>query len=316
VTLAPAAALPSPATHRAILIAVLIACGLAWGSTQTLGKLSVSTGYRHFGLLFWQFAIGAALLGAVLTLRRNWPPLTRRTLGFALLIAIIGTLIPGSTFYLAVAQLPAGIMSILISTVPLLAFPIALALRQDRFSVPRLAGLLCGLAGVALIAGPGATALPAGTDPIWLAIAMIGPLFYAIEGNVVARLGTFGMDGLQLMTLASLIGAVMALPLALGTGQFISPLVPFGTAEWALVAGACVHAMAYATYVWLASNAGAVFAAQTSYIVTGTGVFWAMGLLGERLSPYAWAALLLMLAGLALVQPRARSAPSTPEEPV
>lgn len=311
-----ATAAPLPAERRALFVAVLIACGLAWGSTQVLGKLSVSTGHRHFGLLFWQFAIGAGLLGAILTLRRNWPPLTHQTLGFALLIALIGTLIPGTTFYLAVAQLPAGIMSILISTVPLLAFPIALALRQDRFSLPRLAGLLCGLAGVALIAGPGATALPPGTDPIWLAVAMVGPLFYAIEGNVVARLGTFGMDGLQLMTLASLIGAALALPLALGTGQFISPLTPWGTAESALVAGAVVHALAYATYVWLASNAGAVFAAQTSYIVTGTGVFWAMGLLGERLSPFAWAALLLMLAGLALVQPRARTAPPPHQEPV
>ncbi len=295
--------------RRALFVAVLIACGLAWGSTQTLGKLSVSTGYRHFGLLFWQFALGATLLGSILIIRRRWPPMNRQTLGFGLFIALIGTLIPGTTFFLGVSHLPAGIMSILISTVPLISFPIALALGADRFSALRLAGLFCGLAGVALIVGPGATALPAGTDPVWLAVAMIGPLFYAIEGNVVARIGTFGLDGLQVMTLASLIGAALALPLALGTGQFITPLVPWGTAEWALVAGACVHALAYSTYVWLAANAGAVFASQTSYIVTGTGVFWAMAILGERLSPYAWAALVLMLAGLALVQPRDRAAP-------
>jgi drug/metabolite transporter (DMT)-like permease len=290
--------------RRLLFVLVLIACGLAWGSTQTLGKLAVSTGHRHFGLLFWQFVIGALLLGTLLTLRRAWPALTRARLGFGLVIALIGTIIPGTTFFLAVAHLPAGIMSILISTVPMLSFPIALALGMDRFSALRLTGLLCGLAGVALIAGPGATALPAGTDPIWLAVAMVGPLFYAIEGNYVARFGTAGMDGLQAMTLASAVGAVLILPLALGSGQFIDPFQPWGTAEWALVGSSAVHAVAYATYVWLAAHAGAVFASQTSYIVTGTGVFWAMAVLGERLSPYAWIALVLILGGLALVRPR------------
>ncbi len=285
-------------------VLVLLACGLAWGSTQTLGKLAVSSGYRHFGLLFWQFVIGAGLLGGLLTLRRSWPALTRARLSFAVIIALIGTIIPGTTFFLAVARLPAGIMSILISTVPMLSFPIALALGMDRFSALRLTGLLCGLAGVALIAGPGATALPAGTDPLWLAVAMVGPFFYAIEGNYVARFGTAGMDGLQAMTLASVAGAVLILPLALATGQFINPFQPWGTAEWALIGSSAVHAVAYATYIWLAAHAGAVFASQTSYIVTGTGVFWAMGVLGERLSPFAWVALVLILGGLALVRPR------------
>lgn len=293
--------------RRALFVAVLIACGLAWGSTQTLGKLAVSTGHQHFGLIFWQFVIGAALLYGLMALRGTLPPVNRATLRFAVIIAIIGTIIPNSTFYLAVAELPAGIMSILISTVPLISFPIALALGADRFSAARLGGLLCGLAGVALIAGPG-NATTGAVPLLWLAVAMVGPLFYAIEGNYVARTGTAGMTGLQAMGLASAVGAVMTLPLALATDQFVNPLHPWGTAEWALVASSCVHAIAYATYVWLAANAGAVFASQTSYIVTGTGVFWAMVILGERLSPFAWAALVLMLAGLALVQPRDRAA--------
>jgi len=38
--------------------------------------------------------------------------------------------------------------------------------------------------------------------------------------------------------------------------------------------------------------------------VTGTGVIWAMVLLGESYSGWVWAALALMLCGLMLVQPR------------
>ncbi len=283
---------------------VLVGCGLAWGCTQPLGKIAVSTGYGFFGLIFWQLVVGALILGALSLAGRPFRP-GRNAFGFAALIAVIGTIIPNSTFYLSVAHLPAGIMSILIATIPILAFPLALALGMDRFSMARVVGLACGIAGVALIALPEAS-LPTPEAAAWLPIALIGPVFYAIESNVVARIGTAGMSAVQAMFLVSVVGAFMALPLALGTGQFINPFVAWGAAEWALVFSSIAHACAYASYVWLASQAGAVFASQCSYIVTGTGVIWAMLLLGERFSHWVWGALAIMLLGLALVQPRPR----------
>lgn len=294
-------------TSRLRFVAVLVATGAAWGSTQPLGKIAVSTGHGHFALIFWQLVIGALLLGAVLLVRRQGFAVTRDRLGFAVLIAVIGTLVPNSTFYISVAQLPSGIMSIIIATVPLLSFPLAVALGMDRFGALRALGLVCGIAGVALIALPDAS-LPSPAMAAFLPLAMVGPLFYAVEGNVVARWGTWGMSAVQTMFLVSAVGAVMALPLAVLSGQWFDPWADWGRAETALVASSVAHALAYATYVWLAAQAGAVFAAQTGYIVTGTGVIWAMLLLGERFSPFVWAALGVMMLGLFLVQPRGRSA--------
>jgi drug/metabolite transporter (DMT)-like permease len=194
-------------------------------------------------------------------------------------------------------------MSILISTVPILAFPLALLLGMERFSALRLFGLVCGLTGVALIALPQA-GLPAGPSLGWVLFAMIGPLFYAIEGNVVARWGTAGLDPVQAMLAASVIGAVMVLPLTLASGQWIDPRQDWGAPEQALILSSVIHAFMYAGYVWLAGAAGAVFATQTSYVVTAAGVGWAMLLLGERFSLLIWVAGAIMLLGLALVQPR------------
>ena len=294
-------------TSRYSYIAMLIAMGLGWGATQPLGKIAVSTGHRHFGLIFWQLMVGVLLLGAILIVQRRAVPVTRETLTFAVIIALIGTIIPNSTFYYSVAHLPSGIMSILISTVPLMAFPVAMMLGMDRFSAGRLAGILCGLAGVALIALPGAS-LPDAGMAAYLPIAMIGPLFYAFEGNYVAKFGTAGMDAVQAMFLASAVGAVIMAPVAVGSGQWIDPTLPWGRAEWALVVGSAVHTLCYCAYVWLAGRAGAVFAAQCGYIVTGTGVIWAMLILGERFSGWVWAALGVMMLGLFLVQPREQPA--------
>ena len=302
-------------SRKGWFLLVLFGSGIAWGSTQTLGKIAVSTGHRHFGLIFWQMAIGAVLLGVVTLIQRKPVPLNRQTLTFAAIIALIGTIIPNSAFYYAVARLPAGIMSIIISTVPLLSFPIALALGMDRFSAARLAGLLCGLGGVALIALPQAS-LPDPLMAAFIPIALLGPLFYACESNFVAWRGMAGMQALQAMFLTSAVGALISLPLALFSGQWIDPAAGFGPPEQALLASAIVHALAYSAYLWLASNAGAVFAAQSGYIVTGTGVIWAMLALGETYSAWVWAALVLMMFGLTLVQPREAAPPVTTKETV
>ena len=78
----------------------------------------------------------------------------------------------------------------------------------------------------------------------------------------------------------------------------------FGWREGALLASAVLNVGCYLGFVWLIANGGAVFAAQTAYVVTGSGVALGMMVLGERHSPWVWAALGLLFAGLALVRPR------------
>lgn len=290
-------------------VLILILCGAGWGLGQPMSKIAVSEGYRHFGIIFWQFAIAVLLLGAMNLARGGRLPCQARHLLFYTIIALIGTLLPNSASYTAAIHLPSGILSIVLSLIPMLAFPIALAWGLDRFSARRLLGLCLGLSAIVLIAAPG-TSLPDPAMVWWLPVALIAPLFYAVEGNFVARYGTEGLDALQVLLGASIVGMVLALPLAALTGQFISPLPPWGAPDVAIIISSVSHALAYTAYVWLVTRAGSVFAAQVSYLVTGFGILWAKLILGESYSPWVWAALVLMMAGLALVQPR------KPPEPV
>jgi len=290
---------------RLALVTVLLAIGAGWGATQPLGKMSVATGHPPFGIIFWQLAIGTVLLGAISLARRRPLVLNRRVLEFCVVVAILGTLVPNTTFYISVARLPSGIMSILISAVPLIALPIALALGIDRFGWGRLAGLLLGVAGVALIALPGSS-LPDPAMVAFLPLALVGPLFYALEGNYVAWRGTAGMDPVQAMAGASLVGMVLIVPVVLATGQWVNPLANPGQAEAAMLMMGIIHGLVYAAFVWLVAVGGPVFAGQTAYIVTATGMVWAMVLLDERFSPTVWAAMATMLAGVALVRPRGK----------
>lgn len=287
--------------------AALMVMGAAWGATQPLAKIAVSTGYKPLGLLVWQSVLVALVLGAITWARGRRLPWHGAALRLYLVIALIGSVLPGLASYSAAVHLPSGILSILLSSVPMFALPIAIALGNDRFSLARFAGLFLGLCGVALLVLP-QTSLPVGTQVWWIPVALIASAFYAMEGNYVARFGTQGLDPLQVLTGASVLGVVISLPLALLSGQFIDPRGPWAGPEQALIASAFLHAFAYSGYVGLVGIAGAVFTAQVSYFVTLFGLVWAMVFLNESYSGWVWAALLLMLAGLGLVQPRPRAA--------
>ncbi len=288
-------------------VLILLALGAGWGITQPLAKIAVSEGYRHFGIIFWQLVISALVLGVIALLRGQRLPMTPRHLRLYLAIAFLGTILPNSASFQAARFLPAGILSILISLVPMFALPIALGWRLERFSWRRLAGILCGAGAVVLIVGPDAS-LPDPAMAVYVPLAMIAPFFYAVEGNYVGRFGTLDIGPLRTLLGAALVGVPVAAALALGTGQFIDPRGPWGAPDHAVVASSVIHALVYAGYVWLVGRAGSVFAAQVAYLVTLSGVLWAMLLLGERYAGWVWAALALMLAGLFLVQPRPRDA--------
>jgi drug/metabolite transporter (DMT)-like permease len=93
-------------------------------------------------------------------------------------------------------------------------------------------------------------------------------------------------------------------PVLVVTGQWLNPFADPGQPELALLAMGIIHALVYATFVWLVGIAGPVFAGQTAYLVTACGMVWAMVLLDERFAPTVWAAMATMLAGVALVRPR------------
>lgn len=288
-------------------LGILVLIGAGWGLTNPLTKIAVSTGHGHFGLVFWQLVIGAVAMGTLSAIQGRGLPLTRGAIATYVIIALIGSVIPNSASYEAFRHLPSGVMSVLLSLIPMMAFPMALGLGLERFSVRRLGGLSLGLAGVLLLVLPEAS-LPDPAMIVWIPLALVAPLLYAFEGNYVARWGTAGVGPIRVLFGASLVGAIIAAPLAIGSGQFISPFRSYGPPEWALIASSLIHVSVYTGYVWLVGRTGPVFAVQVSYLVTGFGVLWAMGILGESYSAWFWTAMALVLAGVLMVQPRRKEA--------
>jgi len=288
---------------RWLPLAVLVGLGAVWGLSMPLTKIAVSTGHAPLGLVVWELLVAIFVLVGLNLIRRRPFRFRFEHLRIFIFISLFGNLIPTTIWFVTSVHLPSGILAIVLSLVPMFSLPVALLLRLEQFRWLRLLGVFCGAAAIVLLIGPD-TSLPDPTKIWFVVLALIGPICYGIEGNGVAKMGLGGLDPVQVLLGASVCSLIVAVPLTLLSGQWVDIFIPWGQAEYALVATAVMTTFAYAGYVWLVGQAGSVFAAQSSYLVTGFGVVWSILLLAEAYSGWVWMSLLFMLAGLFLVQPR------------
>ncbi len=290
-----------------ILIAALVLIACIWALTFPLTKIAVLGGYRNFGIIFWSSTITVFVLGVVAAMRGLVVHIQPAALLRYFFVAFFGTVLPSALSYTAAEHLPAGVISVCMPMIPLLSLPLAIGMGLDSATPGRLLGLALGLLGVLLITLPD-TSLPDPAQAVYVLLAMLAVLFYAIEGVGLDRMGRAGLDPIQLLLGASIVSAFATLPIALATGTFIIPVLPFSKADFAVVLSGLANTAAYVGFVWMIGSGGAVFASQVAYLVTGFGVLWSMILLGESYSIWIWSALIFIFAGLLLAQPKQKPA--------
>ncbi len=291
--------------HRFRLIAILFCIGTTWGLTIPLTKIAVSTGHQPFGLILWELLLASLGLGAYLLACGQLFSITGRRVFLFVVIGLAGTVIPGAFSYRAAAELPAGVMALVIALVPLCSLPIAILIKLERPDLKRFIGVICGAIAIVLIVGP-ENALPDPAKAGFVLLALIAPFCYAVEGNFVSWRGTDGLNAIETLFGASVCAFFLTLPLTAATGEWVNLWQIWGKAEWALVLLSVLHIGAYAAYIWLVGQAGAVFASQVAYLVTVSGVLWSIALLDEGYSKWIWAALATLILGISLVLPKPR----------
>lgn len=294
----------------------LLAIGAAWGLTTPLIKTATIAGHAALGIALWQVCITITVLGVFLALRGELRrlPLDGPALRLYAVLGLLGIALPQWASFTGTTHLPAGVMSIVISLVPVFTLPLVLALGMERFSARRLVGVGLGALAIVLLTAPQGS-LPAPGLWVWVLVGALAPLLYAIEGAYVAGSKARQATVAQLLLAGSVVALALLLPLNLALGALRLPSLQPGSGDAAIIAASLLSMLAYAGYIMLLRRAGAVFGAQVAYTVTGCGVLWAMLLLGERYSLWVWAALATLFLALFLVQPRAAPAPIAPQAP-
>ncbi len=273
------------------------------GGTFTLAKLVTEAGVHPFGLALLTSVIGAAILLPYGVTRHGGIPLGGDYIRVYFIAGTLGTALPSSVLFFSAAHMPAGILAIIVSLVPLMTYGIALLLGVERLQRLRAAGIGLGFAAILMIVVPDA-GLPETSMAPWALFALIVPLAYSCENVYIAIRRPPKSNPFVLLCGMLSAGSLILLPLVWANDAWIPLDVVWTPSLWWILALAAINIIGYVLFLELIRMAGPLFAAQMGYVVTASGVLWGVVIFGETHSAWVWAALAVLFAGIAVVHPR------------
>jgi drug/metabolite transporter (DMT)-like permease len=227
--------------------------------------------------------------------------------------AVVGLLLPGANSILFVTerQVPIGLASLIIASIPLWVLLLRLAARE-RLDIVSVVGLLVGFGGIAVLVRPGGGAGSLG----YLLLTVLAAALWAVGSFFSPRL-RLPRDAFVATAVEMLLGGVvlLAIGLAVASPHDLDPAV-YSARSWFGLSYLIVFGsiLGYSAYVWLLANAPIGQVATYAYVNPVIAIALGAIVLGEDITLRIVAGAVLVLAAVALVVRRESRA--TAPEPV
>jgi drug/metabolite transporter (DMT)-like permease len=281
----------------------IILC-LIWGSSFKLMKDSTAlTASQIAGLRI--FAAGLVFIPFAIFHIRHIP---RRKFVTVLLSAVFGNLLPAFLFATALTRLDASLAGILNSLTPICVVVIGIGFFRDKISPQKIAGVLAGFAGVALL-----TLYPVITGEKnirfehlgFTLLILLGTFLYGINVNMVGHY----LKGINAVHIATVSLAFMTIPTIIVLWQEGFFALDFSNKKvqeslWASAGlGVMGSAIATALFYILVQKAGGLFASLVTYGIPFVALAWGYRD-GEPISWVEIVCLVIILFGVYLANRR------------
>ena len=286
------------------------AVSILWGIPYLLIKIAVDGGIPPVPLAWGRMVLGGSVLlalcareGVLGQLRGHWQPL--------LAYAVIELAIPLPLIATGERHIASSLAAIVVATVPLLVALLALRLDHTQtITGRRLAGLLVGLVGVALLVGVDAsTSLTALLSVGAVFIAAVG---YAI-GPLILNRHLSGVDPRASMGATLALAAVILTPLMLF--DFPSRAPSAGALGSMVALALFCSALAFVLMAHLIAEIGPARAVVITYINPVVALILGVVFLGESPGLGSIVGLILILSGSWFATVRRAQSPDAPPEP-
>lgn len=279
----------------------ITALGVIWGASFLSVRFALD-GFAPLWIASLRIVIAALALLAFARARglrlpgrdqtRVWAHVT----GFA----IFSNALPFTLIAWAQQHVLSSFVGISMALVPLFTLGLAhFLLPGERLTLPRVAGFVLGLVGVAVLIGPGAfAALGTDLEPVARLACIGATLSYAIGSIVTRRCPP--VDPVAYSTASVLVAALIMLPVTLALAGLPQGVPGLHATLAMLYLGLMPTAAATLLMVHVIRTAGPTFLTQTNYQVPVWSVIFGLVILSEPLPGRFLAALALILAGLAV----------------
>lgn len=276
----------------------LLSLSVLWGGSFFFAKVALGA-LGPFTVVFVRVALAALALNLLRPMRRDAPWRAYFAMG------ALNNAVPFALIFWGQTHIASGLASILNATTPLFTVVAAHLLTDDeKWSGAKLAALVAGLAGVAILIGPAAFEPTAG---LWGQFACLGAaLSYALAGIYGRRFRTMGVSPLDAAAGQVTASSVLILPIMLIVERpWTLPALPPASIWAALAALALLStALAYILYFRILAAAGATSLLLVTFLIPVTSILLGAAFLHERLEPRHFAGMALIGLGLAAIDGR------------
>jgi drug/metabolite transporter (DMT)-like permease len=281
-----------------LLMLTLLGC--LWGLSFSLSKIAAMGGVHPFAYA-WMQSTGAAVFLTLVCWKKGIPfEIDRPHLIFFLGAAFIGLVLPNINIITTAKHIPAGVMSTVISTVPVLGYVLAVAFRIEGFRWNSAIGICLGLVGALMMVLP-ETSLPSRDMVPWVLMAFLTPALYACSGIYSDRMRPESTHSLAAARGMLIVASLGTLPLMLAVDGFYPLMADPGPTDYAMLGQIAISSVAYILYFEVLKRAGPVFLSLVSYMVNLFGLFWGWVVFGEIHSLWIWGAVGCVFTSMVLV---------------
>ena len=243
-------------SHRSKVWIALGTVYVIWGSTY-LGIYYAGATIPPLFAASTRFMASGALMAGIVLARGGTLRFTRRAFGS---VFLIGLLLPGANAVLFFAErnVPTGLASLFIASVPLWLVVLRLAGRE-RLPWQALAGVGVGFAGVAVLAQP------SGGAKTWgIGLCVLSAVMWATGSFLSARL-TMPANPFSAAAYEMFIGGLVMFPISLFTLQHGLHPSAASIAGWIYLVG-FGSILGYTAYTWLLANAPLGIVSTYAYV--------------------------------------------------
>lgn len=247
-------------------------------------------------------AIALWIFAAMVGLR---PPASTAVWFAFFIMGMINNAIPFSLIVWGQIYIASGLAAILNATAPLFTVIVAgVLLADERITLPKLAGVVFGFAGVVLMIGPGV--LDGFSSNLFAQLAILGAaVSYAFAGVYGRRFKTMGLNPVVIAAGQVTASSLVLLPVVFYLEQpqnLTLPRVPGIAAIFGL--GVLSTALAYILYFRILAAAGATNLLLVAFLIPVSAILLGSMVLGETLQPIHFAGMALIGSGLLVIDGR------------
>ena len=284
--------------------AMLLALSVLWGGSFFFTSIAVKE-LPLLTIVALRVGLAALMLHVTLRLLGVAMPRDGRVWAAFFGMGLLNNAIPFCLIVWGQTHIASGLAAILNATTPLFTVVVAHGLTDDeRMTGNRLAGVLIGLAGVAVMIGPDALK-GLGADVLAQLAVLAAALSYAFAGIFGRRFSRMGVAPMATAAGQVTASTAMLLPLALLVDRPWTLAVPSAAAIAAILGIAALStALGYVLYFRILATAGATNLLLVTFLIPVSAIVLGALVLGERLSVRHGFGMALIGAGLAAIDGR------------